>query len=86
MKCIEAYHLLLEELDEHLDEPSRDAIKHHLEHCTNCTTVLRSVKKTIALYKAVPELQVSNKLTNHILETIKTARKKPAKSPRKKAR
>lgn len=86
MRCLEAYHYLLEDLDEHLDEPSRKAIRRHFQHCTDCTSMVRSLKKMIDLYRAVPDLEVRSSVTARVLGAVARARRASLKSPRKKAR
>lgn len=78
MDCAEVYRFLIEELDEHLDEPSRRAIKEHLSSCGNCATTLQSLKKTVSLYKSQPSLLVPQSLLSHVLEAIKSSRAKPS--------
>ncbi len=78
MDCAEVYRFLIEELDEHLDEPSRLTIKEHLSSCRNCATTLQSLKKTVSLYKSQPSLIVPQSLISHVLEVIKNSRVKPS--------
>lgn len=85
MNCMDVYRSIVEELDEHLDDPSREAIKAHLQGCTNCTSVLESIRKTIALYRSQPDSLVPEKLTDHVLEVIRksvqSSKPRPTKSP-----
>lgn len=78
MDCAEVYRFLVEELDEHLDEPSRLTIKEHLSSCENCASTLQSLKKTVSLYKSQPSLIVPQSLISHVLEVIKNSRVKPS--------
>lgn len=71
MECVEVYRYLIEELDEHLDEPSRIMIRDHLSGCGNCASTLDSLKKTVSLYKSQPELLVSSSLIPRVLEEIR---------------
>jgi anti-sigma factor RsiW len=73
MKCKDAYQFLLEELDEHLDEPSRRQIRVHLEHCEDCVEMLHSLKATVAAYQSVPEVRVPKALTARVLSTLKSS-------------
>jgi predicted anti-sigma-YlaC factor YlaD len=70
MKCIEVYQFLIDELDEHLDDPSRESIKMHLRECHDCSTMLETLKKTVHLYKSQPELIVPESLAAHVLQAI----------------
>lgn len=79
MQCTEVYRFLIEELDEHLDEPSRTMIREHLTGCRDCTRMLDSLKKTVLLYKSQPGLLVQQSLTAHVLEAIQ--RSKPQSPP-----
>ena len=75
VKCEDVYRYLIEELDETLDQESRAVIRTHLQQCSDCTFVLKSLRKTISLYKAMPDAIVPASLTSHILETIKKSGK-----------
>ncbi|GEM_PF-820575 len=78
MKCVEVYQFLIDELDEHLDDPSRESIKMHLRECHDCITVLETLKKTVHLYKSQPDLIVPESLAEHVLAAIKRSSAKPS--------
>ena len=76
LKCPEVYRYLIEQLDEELDQPSRAAIRHHLDNCADCSAVLKSLKATITLYRSSPRQSVPRRLQARVLETIRTYAKK----------
>lgn len=81
MDCTEVYRFLIEELDEHLDEPSRTLIREHLTGCRDCTTMLESLKTTVLLYKSQPGLLVPQSLTAHVLDVIQRSKTPSLEKP-----
>ncbi len=51
MNCKKTYRYVCENLDANLNSPTCIEIKKHLDHCTNCTAYLETLKKTVLLYK-----------------------------------
>jgi len=56
MDCKQAYKYICENLDDDLNSPACTEIKKHLDNCPNCVAYLRTLKKTILLYKQYPKL------------------------------
>jgi anti-sigma factor RsiW len=54
MKCGDVYLHICDNLDEDINSERCRQIKQHLAECPNCSEYLRSLKKTIVLYRALP--------------------------------
>lgn len=72
MKCDRAYLHICDNLDENLNSPRCREIKAHLRECPDCQAYLDSLKKTIALYKAMPEPSVPARVHRKLCKTLTT--------------
>jgi len=70
MTCHEVYRHICDNLDGDLDSPECREIKVHLESCPDCQGVLRSLKKTVDLYRAAPAPAVPEPAHHRLLELI----------------
>lgn len=70
MKCDKVYLHICDHLDEEITSPRCRQIKQHLEGCPNCRAYLDSLKKTIVLYKAMPEPPVPADTHRELFRTI----------------
>ncbi len=70
MKCDKVYLHICDHLDEEITSPRCRQIKQHLEECPNCRAYLDSLKKTIILYKAMPEPSVPAGTHRELFRTI----------------
>jgi len=57
MKCEELVTYLSDYIDDNLSEALTAAAREHLATCQNCSVVLDSTQRTIALYKAKQQQQ-----------------------------
>ncbi len=57
--CSELLDFLSDYVDGELDPRLCEQIEQHMDGCTNCQTVVRTLEGTIALYHALPEHQLS---------------------------
>jgi anti-sigma factor RsiW len=70
MKCDQVYLHICDSLDEDLASPRCREIREHLEHCPECQAYLRSLKTTIALYRAMPEPKLPAEAHRNLFKTI----------------
>jgi anti-sigma factor RsiW len=70
MKCGDVYLHICDHLDEDLASPRCRQIKRHLDECPNCRAYLDSLKKTIVLYRALPEPSVPAETHRELFRTI----------------
>ena len=73
MNCVELIHYLSEYIDNDLDENLRAEAEEHLRTCHNCSVVLDSTRKTIAIYKTSGQLQIPPLRRDSLYERIKKA-------------
>jgi len=71
MNCRQAHKHICESLDEKIDSPRCRAIKKHLEECPNCRHYLKSVKKTVKLYKKLPCPDLSTESRKKLFSALK---------------
>ncbi len=71
LSCEEVHEHICINLDEDLDSPKCRAIKLHLNECPDCVSYLKSLKKTIDLYKEYPSPRPSESAKVSIDEIIK---------------
>jgi anti-sigma factor RsiW len=76
MKCDRAYLHICDNLDENLHSPRCREIKAHLRECPDCQAYLDSLKKTIALYKAMPEPSVPTRVHRELFKTLTALRRR----------
>ena len=86
MKCDKVYLHICDHLDEEITSPRCRQIKQHLEECPNCRAYLDSLKKTIVLYKAMPEPSVPAGTHRELLKTISSLTLSPGRARAKKRR
>jgi len=70
MKCDTVYLHICDHLDEDIASPRCRQIKQHLDECPNCRAYLDSLKKTIVLYRAMPEPKVPAGTHRELFKTI----------------
>jgi hypothetical protein len=88
MKCDEVYLHICDSLDENMESPRCRAIRKHLEDCPDCQDYLRTLKLTIALYKAAPVPRLPAAQHRKLFKTIAevTTASEASCTGRKKAR
>jgi len=86
MKCDKVYLHICDHLDEEITSPRCRQIKQHLEECPNCRAYLDSLKKTIVLYKAMPEPPVPAGTHRELFKTISSLTLSPGRARAKKRR
>ncbi len=82
MKCEDVYLHICDHLDEDISSPRCRMIREHLDACPNCQAYLDSLKKTITLYKAIPEPSVPAQTHKQLFKAISvltTHRQTPVK-------
>lgn len=72
MKCDEVYLHICDHLDEDIASPRCRQIKRHLDDCPNCSAYLDSLKRTIVLYRALPEPNVPAGTHRELFRTVAT--------------
>ncbi len=74
MQCEELITYLSDYIDSELDEALSEAAREHLATCENCSVVLNSTQKTIALYRENGRKQsLSAERHNRLYSEIATA-------------
>ncbi|MEO8168285.1 MAG: hypothetical protein ABI623_08560 [bacterium] len=73
MKCKEAYLSICDNLDADPNSAKCRRVLKHLETCPDCTALLDSVKKTVALYKSAPSPRVPSAAHKRLIKTINIA-------------
>lgn len=76
MKCAEVYLHICDNLDQDIDSPRCREIKKHLVTCPDCVAYLDSLKKTVALYRAVPAPRAPRAARANLLRALRTIEKK----------
>jgi predicted anti-sigma-YlaC factor YlaD len=73
VNCIE----VLEQLADYLDDDARadlcDAINEHLQRCPDCRIQVETVRRTIVLYKAEPQVETPTAITLRLDDVLKRA-------------
>jgi len=69
-KCKDVFNYICDKLDQDLNSPQCRTIKKHLDDCPNCLAYLDSLKKTILLYKAYPEIKAPRGSSKKILAKL----------------
>jgi anti-sigma factor RsiW len=82
MKCDRVYLHICDNLDENLNSPRCREIKAHLRECPDCRAYLDSLKKTITLYRAMPEPSVPARAHRRLLKTLTTLEGRPDRNTR----
>jgi len=67
---------LCSELDENLNSSRCRAIQKHMKNCPECTAYLKSLKKTIRLYRQYPEVKISRLREDQLLRCLFPADRK----------
>ncbi len=70
VRCKEATTYVCEYLDEQVDSPRCRQIRKHLQECPDCTAYLYGLKKTITLYRALPNPRVSQSTHNKLFAAL----------------
>ncbi len=71
MKCEEIFEALSEYIDEEITIQKCREIEAHLEHCSNCRIVVDTLKKTVALYHAIPAENVPDEVRLRLHKVIR---------------
>ena len=71
MKCRAVYRFICEHLDTKGESPRFRAVRAHLAKCPMCMKFLGSLKKTVDLYCAEPEVKVPRETHTKLMKAIK---------------
>jgi len=80
MKCKEVYLYICDNLDANLNSAKCRAVRKHLATCSDCTSYLDSVKKTVSLYRSAPSPKVPAAAHERLFRTIDLTWKSHRKS------
>jgi predicted anti-sigma-YlaC factor YlaD len=69
--CLEVAKHVCGELDEHMNSAECRAIRKHLETCPNCTAYLDSLKKTVLIYRRVPNPRAPKRMRKQLFAKLK---------------
>jgi len=83
MKCRDVYLHICENLDQGADSPRCRQIRRHLEACSDCASYLDSLKKTVDLYRALPDPRIPRGAHLRLFKIIKTINRGETSSPRR---
>jgi anti-sigma factor RsiW len=86
MTCNEAYLRICDNLDADPNSAKCRQVLKHLETCPDCAAFLDSVKKTIALYKMLPNPRTPATAHQRLMKAINRAWESPKPTHRKAAR
>lgn len=76
MKCTDVYLHICDNLDQDINSPRCRQIKKHLATCPDCRAYLDSLKKTVALYRAVPAPRAPRSAHAGLLKALRTLDRK----------
>lgn len=79
INCRDAYLYICENLDADLNSPACRRIRKHLVACPDCSTYLDSVKRTVALYRALPTPLLPVQAHRRLVKTLKISRTRQGK-------
>jgi len=85
MTCNEAYLRICDNLDADPNSAKCRQVLRHLEVCPDCAAFLDSVKKTIALYKMLPNPRTPATTHQRLMKAINRAWESPKPTHRKAA-
>ncbi len=71
MKCAAVYRFICEHLDAKGESARFKAVRTHLEKCPMCMRFLGSLKKTVDLYCAEPEVKVPRDAHTSLMKALK---------------
>ncbi len=74
MKCAAVYRFICEHLDAKSESPRFQAVRAHLAKCPACQKFLGSLKKTVELYCAEPEVKVPREAHANLMKALKEER------------
>jgi hypothetical protein len=76
MKCRDAYLHICDNLDEQIDSPRCREIKAHLKACPDCKAFLTTLKKTVGLYRTMPQPKLPRGAHSRLVHALATEEKK----------
>ncbi len=71
MDCKRKIEEICDQLGENLDSEKCNEIKKHLEDCPPCCAYVNTVKKTVELYKILPNEQVPGNVHARLMKVLK---------------
>ncbi|MDQ7052258.1 MAG: hypothetical protein Q9P14_05000 [candidate division KSB1 bacterium] len=71
MPCPEILEQICAELKENIDSPICQDLKKHLEGCPECRAYVDSLKKTVYLYRHLPEQTVPEEVQDRLYKVLK---------------
>jgi anti-sigma factor RsiW len=76
MKCKEVYLHICDNLDEQIDSPRCREIRAHLGICPDCQSFLATLKKTVGLYRTMPQPKLPRGAHGRLLHALAVEAKK----------
>jgi hypothetical protein len=76
MKCREAYRHICDNLDEQIDSPRCREIRAHVSICPDCQSFLSTLKKTVGLYRTMPQPKLPRGAHGRLLQALAREEKK----------
>ncbi len=70
MPCPNLFNRICDELGENIDSELCRELKEHVEGCEDCRCCLKSIRKTVHLYRKLPEEQVPNDVTDRLIKML----------------
>lgn len=70
MNCKTVYRFICDNLDARIDSPRCRQIRQHIEGCEDCQSFLKSIKKTVELYKRAPSPRVPPATHRQLMKTL----------------
>lgn len=74
VKCRTVYRFICEHLDAESNSPRFRAVRAHLAKCSMCQRFLGSLKKTVDLYCAEPEVKVPRTTHDRLMKALREER------------
>ncbi len=74
MPCPEILERICTELKENIDSPICQDLKKHLDDCPDCRAYVDSLKKTVYLYRQLPDEALPEDVQNRLFRVLKLDR------------
>ncbi|KPK89705.1 hypothetical protein AMJ80_09400 [bacterium SM23_31] len=71
MDCIKKIEEICDRLGEDIDSEWCKKLKEHLKDCPVCCAYVDTIKKTVELYKVLPEADLSEEVQERLRKTLK---------------
>ncbi len=71
MSCHEMLEKICADLKEDIDSEVCQEVKRHLESCPDCRAYVDSLKKTVYLYRKIPDEKLPDEVQERLYKTLK---------------